>query len=264
MFCAEFDEINDTNGCPHGARNNSCSKLACLRGLGEPCDVLGMPILHGDCADGLFCACGQCVGCIKGRCGQDDCLLQRRHWKGSNTISYKLPVQQLESVRYRKRMMKMPLLRFGYDYANGEEWRDQWCYLYKPIWCHVFHRFSISIQIKRKWYPLSSNLNVLSTVSTTLLRTHCPSKFTFFIQKCPSCRHSFFSITKSVSKLKVLFSFCCKWNWFSHRNNKNDFQISIKISILFLIRFPSFLDVIVWSELDVFSTCCVSQRYWNV
>lgn len=118
MFCGQFNEIDNTNMCPHGARNNSCNKLACLKGLGDTCDVMGSPILHGDCADGLFCACGQCTGCIKGKCEQNDCL---HLWNGLNSMSYKVPAQQLGPGQYRKRLMKRPILRFPFDYAVGEE-----------------------------------------------------------------------------------------------------------------------------------------------
>lgn len=118
MFCAEFKEINNTNKCPHGARNNSCNKLACLRGLGDSCDAMGNPTNYGDCADGLFCACGHCIGCIRGRCRQNDCL---KYWNGLDADSYKVSAQQLEPNRYRKRLMKMPFHRYGYDYSNSEE-----------------------------------------------------------------------------------------------------------------------------------------------
>lgn len=121
MFCAEFPEVIDTNDCPHGARNNSCNKLACLNGLNEDCDVMGKEIQYGDCADGLFCACGKCIGCIHGKCSQANCLQPNRHWIGLNSVSYKASPHRMEPQRYHKRLTKIPLFRFGYDYSNGEQ-----------------------------------------------------------------------------------------------------------------------------------------------
>ena len=76
IACRDFEEIRNTSECRHGARNNVCGKLACLKGAGEVCGDGLSSVFNGVCADKLMC-CGICVGCYKGICSQSLCPQKR-------------------------------------------------------------------------------------------------------------------------------------------------------------------------------------------
>lgn len=73
--CAGSECYNvDPDTCKYGVVRNICHRSVCAKGPGERCSSSAVSRL-GKCAEGLMCACNECVGCdsTSKRCFYNDC-----------------------------------------------------------------------------------------------------------------------------------------------------------------------------------------------